>query len=144
MKGVGSNAIEEEATMKTYEGGASVKSGFYWDLGAWSLTTRSGAGGILPGGPDRRYVKVPVPVVLLLAPVMGGLYVMFLPFIGFAMVLAYAVRGAVLGVTRALGALNATVAPTWTPAESHFVSERHPEPAEAKDEAAPPAPAERA
>jgi hypothetical protein len=137
-----SNAIEE-ATMRTYEGGASVKSGFYWDLGAWSLTTRSGNGGILPGGPDRRYVKVPVPVVLLLAPVMGGLYVMFLPFIGFAMVFAYAVRGAALGLTRALGALSATVAPSWAPAEGRYVSGHHEEPV-VKDEAATPEPGRKA
>ena len=130
--------------MITYDGGTSVKSGFYWDLKAWSLTTRSGKGGILPGGPDRRYVKVPIPMVLLLAPVMGGLYVMFLPFIGFAMVFAYAMRGVGLGLRRALGALNATVAPTWTPAEAHFVSEHHAEPVAGKDETVTPGPAEKA
>jgi hypothetical protein len=121
--------------MRTYDGGTTVKSGFYWDLRAWSLVTRSGKGGVLPGGPDRRYVKVPIPMLLLLAPVMGGLYVMFLPFIGFAMVIAYAVRGTVVGLMRALGALNATVAPAWTPAETHFASERHEAPADAKKEA---------
>ena len=122
--------------MITYDGGTTVKSGFYWDLRGWSLTTRSGKGGVLPGGADRRYVKVPIPLLLLLAPVMGGLYVMFLPFIGFAMVIAYAVRGGALGLLRALGALNATVAPNWTPSEAHFVSEHHEAPAETKGEAA--------
>jgi hypothetical protein len=122
--------------MITYEGGTTVKSGFYWDVRSWSLVTRSGQGGVLPGGADRRYLKVPIPMLLLLAPLMGGLYVMFLPFIGFAMVIAYAIRGTVGGLVHALGALNATVAPAWTPAEAHFVSERHEEPAAPKGEAA--------
>ena len=44
-----------------------------------------GAESTLPGGKDERFVHVPLPVLFLVAPVMGGLFAIFLPFIGFAM-----------------------------------------------------------
>jgi hypothetical protein len=72
--------------MLTHRGSARVKAGFYWSLESWSLTVLSGEGGVLPGAETHRYLKVPAALLLLLAPVMGGLYVMFLPFIGFVLV----------------------------------------------------------
>lgn len=80
--------------MKTCNGGAKVRSGYYWNLRAWEVVTvsgaRHGAGfegaeSTLPGGQDDRFVHVPLPVLFVVAPVMGGLFAIFLPFIGFAM-----------------------------------------------------------
>ena len=66
-------------------GGNEVKAGFYWNKKEWAIVTISGKGGVLPGSSETAYVKVPVVMMLGLAPLMGGLYVMFLPLIGFAM-----------------------------------------------------------
>ena len=70
--------------MKTCNGGAKVESGYYWNLRAWEVVT-VGAESALPGGKEERFVHVPLPVLFVVAPVMGGLFAIFLPFIGFAM-----------------------------------------------------------
>jgi hypothetical protein len=74
-----------EAVMFTYKGGDSVKGGFYWNRGTWHLENVEGKTGTLPGDGGTRYVWIPTLLMLLLAPVMGGLFVVFLPFVGFAL-----------------------------------------------------------
>ena len=83
--------------MFNYRGGNSVKSGFYWDLTNWEIVTIAGKGGVLPENGTHRYVKVPIPFLVMIAPILGLLFVVFLPFIGFAMVLGLVGRK-VLGV----------------------------------------------
>jgi hypothetical protein len=75
--------------MTKHIGGHAVKAGFYWNLKKWEMVTLSGIGGTLPGGAGDRYLKVPIIAFLFIAPVMGGLYAFFLPFIGFAMLAAF-------------------------------------------------------
>lgn len=67
-------------------GGDNVKAGFYWNLREWEATIIPREGGVLKGAEEARYVRVPLPVLLVIAPLMGAAYAMFLPFIGFAMV----------------------------------------------------------
>ncbi len=73
-----------------HRGGTRVKAGFYFNVARWNLVVVPKGGGVLAGTDKDRYARVPALVLLGLAPVMGGLYVMFLPFIGFAMVAAAA------------------------------------------------------
>lgn len=73
--------------MTRYHGEDRVKGGLYWNLTRWQIVTIDGDGGVLPGEAETRYVRVPALMMLVLGPIMGGLYVMFLPFIGFAMIL---------------------------------------------------------
>ena len=56
-------------------------------------------GGILPGDAADKYLRVPVLALLVLAPMMGAVYAMFLPFIGFAMLFSFLGKKA-FGVTR--------------------------------------------
>ncbi len=72
-----------------FAGGEHVKAGFYWNLREWEANIVPREGGILTAKDDARYVRVPLPVLLVVAPVMGAAYAMFLPFIGFAMVAMY-------------------------------------------------------
>jgi hypothetical protein len=72
--------------MKGLHGGQSVAPGFYWNRGEWQVATVSGTNGYLPGNARDRYVRIPTAAMLALAPVMGGLLVVFLPFVGFALV----------------------------------------------------------
>jgi hypothetical protein len=76
--------------MTTYTGGDNVKAGFYWNRGKWAAEVVPAAGGALPGDAATVYHRVPWPALLVIAPVMGGAFAMFLPFIGLAMLVQYA------------------------------------------------------
>jgi hypothetical protein len=86
------------------------------------MATMPREGGILPGPADHRYVKVPALLLLALAPVLGGLFVVFLPFIGFGLVFWLAGKKAVMVARRTAEELAATRA--WQPGEAYFTDER--------------------
>jgi len=100
--------------------GTMVKGGFYFNRDKLDLITVSGKEGKLPGADGQRYMRVPVLAVVLLAPVLGGLFVMFMPFIGFALVFQHLGRLMVSGVKRATRGLLSVVTPTWRPGEAYF------------------------
>jgi hypothetical protein len=54
--------------------------------------TVDGKEGPLPGDPTQKYVRVPTLLFIPLALVLGALFVVFLPFIGLAMVPILLVR----------------------------------------------------
>ena len=82
--------------MTKYNGGETVRAGFYWNRGTWGVELIPAEGGTLPGEAATNYVRVPWPVLLVVAPAMGGAFAMFLPFLGFAMLVQFA-WGAVTG-----------------------------------------------
>jgi hypothetical protein len=86
-------------------GGETVKAGFYWHAAGWEIVPVSGQGGPLPGTHEDRYVRVPTLGMLVLAPVMGGLFVVFLPLIGFALLILHLARSGWGGARRALARL---------------------------------------
>lgn len=75
--------------MTRYTGGSDVKAGFYWNRGRWAAEIVPAEGGTLPGGEEVQYVRVPWPVLLVVAPLMGGAFAIFLPFIGIAMLVGF-------------------------------------------------------
>ncbi|MGE5244283.1 MAG: hypothetical protein ACM3SQ_08660 [Betaproteobacteria bacterium] len=78
--------------MLKHRGGDAVKKGFYGSIRRWTIEMIKADGGMLPGTPDERYVRLPVIVVLIAAPVMGLAFAVFLPFIGFVMLGAFGWR----------------------------------------------------
>ena len=100
--------------------GTMVKGGFYFNRDKLDLIAVSGKEGALPGADGQRYLRVPVLAVLLLAPILGGLFVMFMPFIGFALVFQHLGRLVVSGTKRATRGLLSVVTPTWRPGEAYF------------------------
>ncbi len=100
-------------------GGTTAQAGFYWNLGKWEMQMLRLAGP-LPGGADDRYLKLPTLALLLLAPMMGAFYIIFLPFIGFAMVLGYAVRHSGSLAQAAFMGIATVVAPHWQPGEAYL------------------------
>ncbi len=98
--------------MKRSAGGTKVEPGFYWNAKDWRIVTVEAKDGTLPGGPEEKYVNVPAAGMLALAPLLGLSFVIFLPFVGFAMVLGQVgKRGMTLA--RHIGAkLGAEPAPT--------------------------------
>ena len=76
--------------MTKYTGGETVKAGFYWNRGKLGAEVIPPEGGTLPGTPETVYNRIPWPVLLVVAPAMGGAFAMFLPFLGLAMLAKYA------------------------------------------------------
>jgi len=118
-------------------GGNLVKGGYYWNTRSWSVIDVPRGGGVLPGTAETRYLAVPWPLLLLILPVMGGLFVVFLPLIGFVLTIqAIAVRLAG-GVRKGTGQLAATVHPGWTPGEAHLTGKPAKEGEQAGERTAP-------
>ena len=69
-------------------GGTKARNGYYLNLASWELIPAK-TDQILPGAGDQKYLRVPALALFVLAPFLGALFVVFLPFIGFALVLGY-------------------------------------------------------
>ena len=72
--------------MTTKRAGEAATVGFYFNTRTWELDLHRKDGSALPGSDSDVYVRVPALALLFLGPVMGFFFVIFLPFIGFALV----------------------------------------------------------
>jgi hypothetical protein len=91
----------KEDAMTTRRAGQAAKSGFYFNTRTWEMSLHRKDGEALPGGDRDRYVRVPAVALLFVGPVMGFLFVVFLPFIGFALVFRELARTALDWMRRA-------------------------------------------
>lgn len=71
--------------MTTYTGTQPVEPGLYVNTKNFRVTSMEDRGA-LPGAEGETYRRVPMIVMLAMAPLLGLAFVIFLPFIGFAMV----------------------------------------------------------
>ena len=110
--------------MTTINGGSSVKSGYYLSKSAWEIFPVARDGERLPGDASEHYVKVPMAAVFLIMPVLGGLMVVFLPFIGLALTAQAAAKPLANLFRRSARDLAVTVSPGWQPGEAHFTGKR--------------------
>jgi hypothetical protein len=76
----------KEATMTTKRAGEAAKAGFYFNTRTWEMDLHRKDGDALAGTTADRYVRVPAAALLVVGPIMGFFFVIFLPFIGFALV----------------------------------------------------------
>jgi hypothetical protein len=105
--------------MTTMTSGAAVKSGYYLNLSRWAIEPVAKDGGRLPEGRGT-WTKIPTVAALALVPILGATFLMFLPFIGFALV-AQAMVAPVMNLFHASASdLAATMHPGWRPGEAHF------------------------
>jgi hypothetical protein len=103
--------------MTTYTGNQIVETGLYYAARPFRLTSVDERGP-LPGTEDRTWHRVPMILMLALAPLLGLAFVIFLPFIGFAMVARMAGEKAVeLGGQLATQAAR-VLQPAWAPARA--------------------------
>ena len=106
--------------MASFPGGTAVKRGYYIDGRQFEFATVERDGNALPGGPDRRWLRLPVIAVVAAAPALGGLFVISLPFLTFGLA-AYAIAKK---VATAVGAgareLGATLSPELRLGEAHL------------------------
>ncbi len=97
--------------MAKHTGGTQVTGGYYWNPRSWEVEVVPQEGGRLKGSRDTSYVKVPFPLLFVIIPVLGGLFIIFLPLIGFGL-FAYAVVTKVTGgAKRAATELASTMQP---------------------------------
>lgn len=75
--------------MKRHYAGQIVEAGFYLNTRTLELTAIGPQGGKLGGPEQSRHVKIPAVLMLALAPLLGALYVIFLPLAGFAMLFRF-------------------------------------------------------
>ena len=119
--------------MARYVGGAKVGGGYYWNPRTWECAAVEDKGGVLPGSERARFLRIPLPLLFVLVPVLGALFLVFLPVIGFAL-LGSAIVGRVAGVAKTHAEdLAVNVTPGWAPGAAHLSGK----PGEAKGEAKP-------
>jgi hypothetical protein len=106
--------------MARYTGGKQVPGGYYWNPRHGSISTVTDDGGFLPGTSADRYVRISWVTALLLAPILGGLFVVALPFIGFGMFFHWAWTWVTGTAREGAKDLAATVTPGWRPGEVHL------------------------
>jgi hypothetical protein len=110
--------------MKKHGGGEKVPGGFYWKQNNWEIEVVKGDEGKLPGDAGTTYVRIPTLAMLVGAPVMGGLFVVFLPFLGFVMLANHFGKKAVSGLKQAADEVGAAVGPRWQPGEAYLAGKK--------------------
>ena len=90
----------------TLKGGSEAKGGFYWHKGDWEIVTVEGKAGTLPGTEKVEYIRIPGILFVPVALIISAAYVVFFPFVGFALLAKVVTRKLriVLGGTRQLEA----------------------------------------
>jgi hypothetical protein len=106
--------------MKTMNGGSAVQGGYYLSKSNWEIFPIARDGRTLPGPASEHYVKVPTAAAFTILPVLGGLMVVFLPFIGLYLTAKTAVGGVTGLFHRSAQDLAATVTPGWAPGAAHM------------------------
>ena len=116
--------------MLKHNAGTKVGKGTYWNFSTGERIDIS-AEGVLPGEKNDVYYRLPATGILVLAPVLGLLYALFLPFIGIAMLMKVVLKKVASAVT----------APTqraasfgWRPSESYLAGKKKGSEAGKKDE----------
>ena len=106
--------------MAKHIGGTQVAGGYYWNPKSWAVEVVPQEGGRLPGAASVSYVKVAFPLLFLIVPVLGAVFLMFLPLIGFVMLGRAIVQKVTGGVKRSAKELASTMSPGWQPGEAHL------------------------
>ena len=117
--------------MKRFNAAATVEPGFYFNLREFQFVSLSEAG-VLPGEIDSVWHRVPALLLLLVAPILGLSFVIFLPFIGLAMVGWLLAQKLAHASSEAAHATVRVMRPSWRPAMAFLFRSKRP--------AAPPAP----
>lgn len=105
--------------MARIPGGTRVESGYYVNARSLSVVNLP-ADGELPGTAKDGFVRVPWPLLLVAAPVVGGLFVLTYPVVGAAMMAVGLARKLAGDVGEGAKDLAATLAPGPLAGEAHL------------------------
>ncbi|MCU0256827.1 MAG: hypothetical protein MUF60_08775 [Vicinamibacterales bacterium] len=122
--------------MTRYNGTQQAKAGFYFNMDTWHVQTLSGEGGVLEGTSDTRYLRLPLPVLLVVAPLMGAAFAMFLPFIGIALVLDFVAKKVWAAAREAAHGTMMALSPRTRTGEAYFTGDAAKKDATTPDEQA--------
>ena len=92
-------------------GGQWTKAGTYFGVVGGEWVTIPRGGGVLPGRHEARYLRTPLPLVVVLGPLAGLAYIIFLPLIGVLVVAQTLVRKAAIKIGALFAALGKKGAP---------------------------------
>ena len=67
-------------------GGQTASRGSYWDKDLWRIFVVQNDGEVLPGSSDRVYLRLSTIEMLVLALIISGMFVLFVPFAGIGVV----------------------------------------------------------
>lgn len=101
-------------------GGQKVEAGSYWNLETGERVELTQVG-TLPGTTTDVYYRIPPTGVLLVAPVLGLTYAIFLPFIGIAMIATAASRRMFGGLSEGIWKAAAF---GWQPSEAYLLGKK--------------------
>ena len=113
--------------MLIWKGRELAEKGTYWDTSSGDRITIEEKG-ILPGDTSKKYIKASSTTMLLLGPVLGLMFAIFLPFIGIAMTLSFLGKKIVNAGKRSVqdivsaGAKNMFFA--WRPLQAYLAKKR--------------------
>jgi hypothetical protein len=110
--------------MTTYTGRQAVKAGIYLNTQTFNINTLD-TDGPLPGTELDRFYRIPMLLMLAAAPLLGLAFVMFLPLIGFVMVLHLLGTKAYHLIADAATEGVRVLRPSWAPALA-FLSRHKP------------------
>jgi hypothetical protein len=99
--------------------GTPVRSGTYFNSRRFTFVQVKD-GEALKGAAGERWVRVPLPLAVVAAPVLGGLFVVAFPVIGVAALAWGVARKLAGGVKEGAAGLAANLAPAPVPGEAHL------------------------
>ena len=105
-----------------HRGGRSARTGIYVraSTGEWMQHP----GGPLPGSERARYVRIPALLVLVIGPLLGGIYFVSFSFVSFSVVAWSLGRRGVRGVAGLLAQAMESLVPAWAPGHSYLATFR--------------------
>lgn len=105
--------------MTTYERNAAVKGGYYLNPTTMSIALVERDGARLPSGPGR-WLAIPALAALALCPLLGAMFLMYLPVVGFVLCGEALAKNVAALFSGGAGELAVAVAPGWVAGESHL------------------------
>jgi hypothetical protein len=103
----------------TFESGSAVLSGYYLNAARWHVEPIANDGDRLPAGRGS-WMRVPTAAALVLVPLLGAAFLVFLPLIGFLVSLHAVASHVVKAFHGPATDLAATLSTGWQPGEAHF------------------------
>lgn len=116
--------------MLKHNAGTKVGKGTYWNFSTGERIDIS-TEGVLPGGKNTVYYRLPASGIVVFAPVLGLLYAAFLPFIGIAMLVKVVLKKVASAVT---APTHRAASFGWRPSESYLAGKKKGSEAAKKDE----------
>jgi hypothetical protein len=123
--------------MARYIGGMKVGGGYYWNPRTWEVCTVDAKGGVLPGSERAHFARIPFPLLFVVVPILGALFLVFLPLIGFGLIAHSLFKRVVGSVKSSAEDLAANVTPGWAPGAAHLTGKPGEEKKEGEAKASP-------